>query len=245
VTKTLPRWAFGVLSVVGAVLVGSMLLTWIDLDGLFDVRGITLAWEANHWLFIVPIAGALLLAAAASRSEYTRLAALFAGITITGYVLFGLSRGILKSGLDTWLMLGGAGALLAGVSKERAPLRAAGGLAILAGFVAPWADHSLFSVLRSGFGDDWTVRVLWLVPLAGLAGLASAVAGNLGPKLAAASGIAVYGAFLYVIGSVAWAVFGLGAWLALGASTVALVIGVLARGNAELPAPAKKSTPAT
>ena len=234
------------LSVVGAVLVGSMLLTWIDLEGLFDVRGITLAWEANHWLFLVPIAGAILLAAAATRSPHTRLAAIFAGITITGYVLFGLSRGILRSGLDTWLMLGGAGALLAGVSKERAALRALGGLAILAGFIAPWADHSLFSVLRSGFDGEWTFRVLWLVPLAGLTGLASAVAGDLGPKLAAFSGIAVYGAFLYVIGVVAWAVFGIGAWLALGASTLALVIGVLARGGAELPAatPAKKPSAA-
>jgi len=218
-----------------------MLLTWIDLGGTFQMRGLGLAMEANHWLFLVPIAGALLLATAATRSAHTRLAAIFAGITITGYVLFGLSRGILHSGVDTWLMLGGAGALLAGVSKERAALRAVGGVAILAGFVAPWADHSLFSVLRSGFVDDWTFRVLWLVPLAGLAGLASTVAGNVGPRLAALSGIAVYGAFLYVIGSVAWAVFGIGAWLALGASTVALVIGVLARGNAELPA----ATPAT
>ena len=240
-TKTLPRWAFGVLSVVGAVLVGSMLLTWIDLGGEFRVSGLGLAWEANHWLFLVPVAGALLLATAVSKSEHTRLAAIFAGIAITGYVLFGLSRGILKAGVDTWLMLGGAGALLAGVSKERAALRAIGGIAILTGFVAPWADYSLFAVLRSGFADDWTFRVLWLVPLAGLTGLASAVAGNLGPKLAASSGIAVYGAFLYVIGSVAWAVFGIGAWLALGASTVALVIGVLARGHAELAAvtPAK------
>ena len=243
-TKTLPRWAFGVLSVVGAVLVGSMLLTWIDLGDELQMRGLGLAWEVNHWLFLVPIAGALLLATAASKSDHTRLAAIFAGITITGYVLFGTARSMLHSGLDTWLMLGGAGALLAGVSKERAVLRAIGGIAVLAGFVAPWADYSLFSVLRSGFGDDWTFRVMWLVPVAGLTGLASAALGARGGKLAAFSGVAVYGSFLYVIGSVAWAVFGVGAWLALGASTVALVIGVLARGAAELPAATTKSAAA-
>lgn len=218
-----------------------MLLTWIDLGGEFQMRGLGLAWEANHWLFLVPIAGAVLVATAATKSDHTRLAAIFAGITITGYVLFDVARGMLHSGLDTWLMLGGAGAMLAGISKERAALRAIGGLAVLVGFFAPWADFSLFAVLRSGLADDWTFKVMWLVPVGGLLGLASLAAGEAGGKLAALAGIAVYGSFLYVIGSVAWQVFGLGAWLALGASTVALIIGVLARGPAALPAATAKT----
>jgi len=234
VRKTLPAWAFGVLGVVGAVLVGSMVLNWIDLGGEFRMRGIGLAWEANHWLFLVPIAGAALVASAATRSEHTRLAAIAAGISITGYVLFGVGRSMLHSGLDTWLILGGAGALLAGVSKERAMWRAVGGIAVLAGFIAPWADMSMWSILTSGFAGEMGYRILWLVPVAGVTGILSAGSAVKGAKLAAASGIAIYGTFLYIIGSVAWAVFGIGAWSALGASTVALVIGVLARGPAEL-----------
>jgi hypothetical protein len=231
VTKNLPRWAYGILAVVGAVLVGSLALNWIDAGGEFQLRGITLAWEANHWLFLVPVAGAVLVASAASRSQYTRLAAIAAGISITGYVLFGIARSMLHSGLDTWLVLGGAGVLLAGVPKDRAAWRAAGGIAVLAGFVAPWADGSMWHLLTSGYADGLTIKVLWLVPLAGIGGIASAVMGEKGGKLAALSGVAVYGSFLFVIGSVAWMVFGIGAWSALGASTIALVIGVLARSS--------------
>ena len=230
--KTLPGWAYGVLSVVGAVLIGSMFLNWIDLGGEFQMRGLGLAWEANHWLFLVPVAGAMLLACAAARSEHTRLAAIFAGITITGYVLFDISRSMIHSGLDTWLILGGAGVILAGVSKERSLWRAAGGIAVLVGFIAPWADFSMWKLLTSGFAEGFTIRVLWVVPLAGIAAIISAGSAVKGAALAGASGAAIYGAFLWVIGSVAWKIFGIGAWGALGASAVALVIGVLVRGPA-------------
>jgi hypothetical protein len=243
VRKTLPTWAFGVLGVVGAVLVGSMLLNWIDLGGEFRMRGIGLAWEANHWLFLVPVAGAALVAGAATRSEHTRLAAIAAGISITGYVLFDVATSMLHSGLDTWLILGGAGAMLAGTSKERTVWRATGGIAVLAGFIAPWADLSMWHLLTSGYAGEMGIRVLWLVPVAGVIGIISAGSALKGAKLAAAAGITIYGTFLFIIGSVAWQVFGIGAWSALGASTVALVIGVLARGPAELP-PAVAKSPA-
>src|SRR6185312_3959502 len=96
VQKPLPKWALGVLSLAGVVLVGSMLLSWIDM-GDYSVRGLTLAWDENHWLFLVPLAGAVLAAAAATRSEHTRLAALFAGFVVTGYVLFNLAHSIIHS----------------------------------------------------------------------------------------------------------------------------------------------------
>lgn len=220
-----------------------MLLNWIDLGGEFRMRGIGLAWEANHWLFLVPVAGAALVASAATRSAHTRLAAIAAGIAITGYVLFGVARSMLHSGLDTWLILGGAGAMLAGVSKERSTWRAVGGIAVLAGFIAPWADTSMWQLLTSGFAGEMGIRILWLVPVCAITGIISAGSAIKGAKLAAASGIAIYGTFLFIIGSVAWAVFGIGAWAALGASTVALIIGVLARGPAELP-PATAAKPA-
>jgi hypothetical protein len=234
--KNLPSWAFGVLSVVGAVLIGSMALTWIDFGGLFSVRGYRLALDDNRWLLVVPIAGAVLTLAAALRSPHTRLAAIAAGLAVAGYVMFSLARSIIHSGLDTWLMLGGAGLILAGAKDSRA-LRMLGGAAVLAGFFAPWAEFSMFYSLRKGYsGSGITGDVLWLVPVGGVLGVLSAVKGS---KLAFAAGAMVYGSFLLVIGVAAWLVFGLGAWIALAASTVALVIGVLARA----PAPVVAAVP--
>ncbi|HEY5921506.1 MAG TPA: hypothetical protein VIV11_07535 [Kofleriaceae bacterium] len=234
--KNLPSWAFGVLSVLGVVLIGSMALTWIDFGGLFSVRGYRLALDQNPWLLLVPIAGLVLTLAASTRSPHARLAAIFAGIAVAGYVLFGLARSIIHSGVDTWLMLGGAALMLAG-AKDRAMVRALGGAAVLAGFFAPWADFSMFFTLRKVYDGELTFNVLWLVPIGGVLGLLSAGNAAQGRKLALAGGAMVYGAFLLVIGVSAWLIFGLGAWLALAASSAALVIGVLARSPAPVVAP--------
>lgn len=238
--KNLPSWALGVLSVVGLVLIGSMALTWVDFGGLFSVRGYRLAIDDNHWLLLVPAAGLVLTLAATTRSPHARLAAIFAGLVVAGYVLFGLARSIIHSGLDTWLMLGGAGVMLAG-AKDRASLRALGGAAVLAGFFAPWADISMFHTVRHVYDDGFSFNVLWLVPIGGVLGILGAGSAK-GAKLALAGGAMVYGAFLLVLGVSAWMIFGLGAWLALGASSVALVIGVLARAPAAAVAPV--ATPA-
>ena len=226
--KNLPSWAFGALSVVGLVLVGSMVLNWV-----FDISGLRLAWDSNHWLFLVPVIGAALLAAASTRSVHTRLAAIVAGTAIAGYVLINVATSMIHSGVDTWLILGGAGAMLAGSSQSRTMWRAAGGVAVLVGFFAPWADFSMWDQLTSGYGPAglWglSMRVLWLVPAAGALGIISAGNAVLGSRLAASAGIAIYGALLWAIGSAAFFVYGLGAWAALGGSLVALAIGVLAR----------------
>src|SRR5687767_359687 len=236
-SKSLPNWAFGVLGVVGLVLVGSMILNWIDVADTYTVRGITLALESNRWLLLVPVSGAILIAAAATRSEHARLAAIFAGFVVLGYVMFGLTRSMIDSGLDTWLMLGGAGAMLAG-AKDRPWLRALGGAAVVAGFFAPWVDLSLAKALWRGYVGGLIGNSLWIVPLAGIAGVISAGNKN-GASLAAGAGIAVYAAFLLVLGTTALLIFGLGAWAAVGASAVALVIGVLAREGTPVVAPAK------
>jgi hypothetical protein len=219
-----------VLSFAGAVLVGSMLLSWIDL-GEYSVRGVSLAWHDNHWLFLVPAAGALLAATAATRSEHTRLAALFAGFVVTGYVLFNLAHSIIHSGLDTWLVLGGAGVMLAGARGDRAMWRAVGGIAVLAGFFAPWVDFSMWKMLRFDIANNGVANALWLIPVGGVLGIVAA--GNkAGAKLAGIGGAMIYGVIVLTIALVAYAVFGLGAWVALGASATALGIGVLARSEA-------------
>jgi hypothetical protein len=237
--KNLPGWAFGLLSVLGVVMIGSLALPWIDLGGMFSVRGYRLALDDNHWLLLVPVAGLVMTLAASTRSPHARLAALAAGLVVAGYVLFGLARSIIHSGLDTWLILGGAGLMLAG-AKDSPFVRALGGAAVLVGFFAPWADFSMFHTLRLAHNEDVTFNVLWLVPVGGVLGI---LAGVKGAKLAYAGGAMVYGTFLLVIGVAAWMVFGLGAWLALGASSVALVIAVLARAPAPAVAPVPAAKP--
>ena len=206
-----------------------MLFAWIDLGGEFSQRGISLAWDDNHWLFLVPIAGLALLAAAATRSEFTRLAALFAGVVVAGDVLLDVATSVVHGGLDTWLVLGGAAVMIAGASPQRTTLRIVGGLAVLVGVFAPWADFSMFKLLTSGYVEGLS-RLLWLVPVGGVLGIISfGSAGNkaTGAKLAVIAGAMVYGALLATIASVAYSVFGIGAWAALGASTIALVIGAV------------------
>jgi hypothetical protein len=212
-------------------MIGSMFLNWIDLGGVWTRSGFRLAWSDNHWLFLVPIAGGLLLAAAASRSPNTRLAAVLAGLVVAGYTLFNLAHSLVHAGFDTWLILGGAGVMLAGATASGAVWRAVGGVLVLAGFAAPWVDFSMFRMLRFDIGNNGIANVLWLIPVAGVLGIISAGNKQSGAKLAGAAGVTVYASLLVAIGYVAWSLFGLGAWIALGASATALVIGVLSRGR--------------
>ncbi|HEU0034268.1 MAG TPA: hypothetical protein VFQ53_26780 [Kofleriaceae bacterium] len=221
------------------VLLASMFIAWIDVGG-HTQSGLGIAWEQEHWMFLVPIAGGLLAAAAATRSQYTRLAAVAAGMSVAGVVIYQFARGILHSGLDTWLILGGAGVILAGVSSARRGWRIAGGVAVLAGFFAPWTDDSMWRLLRSDElefltdGLGVTVRVLWFVPVAAIAAIGSgASASAKSGRTALIAGCAIYGAVLWVLGSMFNMVLGWGAWAALGASTVALVLGVLAGSRRE------------
>ena len=237
--KDLPKWASGALAVAGSVLVASMLLLWVDFDWA-SARGITLALTDDHWLLLVPIVGAALAAAASTRSPHTRLLAVAAGIVVAGDALFDVASSLVQSDLGTWLVLGGAGILVGSAAPSRAPWRAIGALAVLAGFFAPWASVSLFDVAwQVGFSSP-SLLVLWLIPLAGAAGLLSAGAKTAGALGALAGGV-VYATVAWVILTAAWQAFGLGAWLALGASTVALAIGVLARTTAPTVTPAPAS----
>jgi hypothetical protein len=249
VTKTIPDWASRALTVVGGVLIASMFLNWIDF-GPFTQSGFTLA-EDKRWLWLVPISGAVLCLAAATKSPFTRLAAMFAGVLVTGDVLFNVGKSVLDGGLEGWLLFGGAGALLAGASEKRKDLRVIGGLAVIAGFVAPWTSDSMFRTLLDGDKVEAAsclgihLRVMWLLPVAGIAAIAGA-AHPQGGKIAIGAGIAVYGSILYIMLSAARLVFGYGAWAALGASVVALVLGVLAPSGvaaavAKATGPAKKS----
>ena len=89
----------------------------------------------------------------------------------------------------------------------------------------------LSEALRRDFigGRGINVKVLWLIPVAGIAAIASAKKTGPGAKkIALVSGIAVFGSMLWMIGSVANLFFAWGAWTTLGASATALALGVLA-----------------
>ena len=123
-------------------------------------------------------------------------------------------------------------------------LRGAGGIAMLAGFFAPWTSDSMFHVLRMAdlFGLS---TVLWLIPIAGVTACASAnMTGVRGRNVALFSGIAVFASILWFIGSIANMIFAWGAWATFGASATALVVGVIApnRRPPPRPAPAPRST---
>lgn len=214
-------------------MVASMLVNWIDVMGMTR-SGFGLAWYENKWLFLVPLVGTALAISAGARAEATRLVAIAAGVTVSGYVLFQLGGGIIKGGAETWLMFGGAGAMIAGASKSSREWRAIGGIAVLAGYFAPWVDMSLWDTMRSEYWDAAVdeagfLRVLWLVPLAGIAGIGTAVSSHAKSGAAAlCAGLAVFGAFAWVLGAAANMVFAWGAWAAFGASAFALVVGVLA-----------------
>jgi hypothetical protein len=221
----------------------SLVLDWISVGGQ-HVRGLTIAWEEKRWLLLVPVSGAVLLASAASRSHFTRVAALVAGGVVAGDLVVELMWGMMRGGVEPWLIFGGAIAMMAGMANSRRALRALGGLAVLAGFFAPWSDMSMASALCHG-GDlasevGITAGILWAIPAAGAIGVASMFGkGAWGARLPLIAGIAVFGAFLWFLGSAASLILAWGAWATLGASAVALVIGVLAPAQAPVPAAAK------
>jgi hypothetical protein len=229
--KIRPAWVFGVLLFTGLVLGGSMLLAWVDVETL-RVTGLQIARNDNPWLFLVPAAGALLAVLAGTRSPHIRLAALVAGAVAPGYMVFNMARSMaIHAGLDTWLILGGAGLMLFGAGQGRRLWRAVGGIAVLVGFFAPWTgDTSTWHVLIRQRPTHLAERLLWDILFAGGAGVVAAVLPN-GGRLAATAGGAIYGTALFLLGTMMWQVFGVGAWLALGASVVALVVGALTRAR--------------
>ena len=226
----LATWASQLLTVVGAVLVAAFFLAWIS-DG---TSGLSIAWHHEHWLFLVPLSGLALAATANGRSVHTRLAAVAAGALVAGDLMLEMLRGMLHGGLETWLIFGGAAIVLfAGMAESRRGLRTIGGIAVLAGFFAPWTGDSMFKGLleNSGLADAFglSIKVLWLIPLGGAAAIVSGtMTGPRGKWLAAGSGIAVFGSMLWMMGSLANLVFAWGAWATLAGSACALAIGVLA-----------------
>jgi hypothetical protein len=227
-----------------------MFVNWIDVER-DTATGFSLAWNENKWLFLVPIAGALLAVTAGARSEAARFAAIAAGVVITGYTLFYLAKGLaIEGGAPVWLLFGGAGVMLAGASKTGRIWRVLGGAAVLAGFFAPWTQMSMWDFMRSGLYDlavqeAGYIRLLWLIPLAGVAGIASALSSHVkAGRVSLLGGIAVFGAFAGVLGLLANEVLAWGAWSAFGASTLALVIGVLAPAGVAAAAVAPVAKPA-
>lgn len=207
-------------------MVASMFFAWIDFGGI-SASGLSIAWHDDHWLFIVPAAGAWLAATASARSEHTRLAAGLAGLVVAGDVAWEMAKDMLHMPVEGWLIVGGAAVILLGVPHARRALRLIGGVAVLAGFVMARVYTEADTISVSGL-------LLWVIPLAGVVASLSAFASD--PKagrIALAAGASVYGVLVLLLGLAAYFVFGLGAWGAFGASALALVAGFVIPARAE------------
>jgi hypothetical protein len=233
----LPSWVMPGLAAAGVVMVVSIFFAWIDV-GPLSLSGLQIARMGDHWMWIVPAAGALLAAAAATRSPYTRLAALVAGLAVAGDVVFEIAKSMLHMPVEGWLILGGAAVILIGVPERRRALRAVGGLAVIAGFFAAGG----IDATREAPG--WIACLLWAIPVAGaVAGVSGVLVAPRARWLALGAGAAVYGVLLVLLVVAAYEVFGLGAWAAFGASAVALAASLLVPGvdGAGQPARDKKA----
>ncbi|MGE0548684.1 MAG: hypothetical protein AB7O24_23675 [Kofleriaceae bacterium] len=238
--KPLPSWTYTALVLCGVVLIGSMFMTWIDVMGHTET-GFAFAWRETKWLLLVPLVGVVLAATAATRAEATRLAAICAGLLIAGYLLFSFARTVvIDGGLDTWMIFGGAGLSIVGGASSRHTLRLVGGIAVLAGFFAPWDDQAMWRDMLevpAEIAGMFGLKILWLIPVGGLLSIAGALSSRRTPNLLAILGGVV------VLGSISWwllqaldVVFAFGAWSALGASTIALVLGMLVPRSSSRPA---------
>jgi hypothetical protein len=213
------------LVVPGVVMVAAMFFAWIDL-GPLSLSGFQIARMGDRWLWAVPAAGGVLAFAAATRSSYTRWAALAAGLVVAGDVVFELAKGMLHMEWEGWMVIGGAAVILLGAAPERRALRAIGGASVVIGFLA---GHGIDA---ADLAPTWIAVVLWAIAASGVVAMASAaLATPTGRSLALASGLAIYALLLGLMVYAAYEVFGLGAWAAFGASAVSLVVSLLVPGE--------------
>jgi hypothetical protein len=237
--------AANALTVVGVVLVAAFFAPWIDLNGQLTFSG---WWLANHdatKLFVVPVLGMALVAAAATRSKYLPLVAALASLAIVGTTAYHTVRSVLHFEYGTLLTLLGGALALAGISDKRRGLRALGGALALAGFFLPWGDgHSAWAILRSDEADlaremGVTMNALWAIPAGALLALASTAKETKGGALAGVGGALVLGGFFWFLGSMVNLVAGWGAWTTLGGGVAAGVLALVAAAAGGSSAPAK------
>ena len=222
--RSLPTWASSILAVLGAVMVASMFFNWIDLGLGIDstATGLTIAWQLNHWLFIVPVVGAWLTVAAIVRARHARVAAFAAGLAVAGDVAYEFGKDMIHMSTGSWLVLGGAAAVLLGVPTARRALRVLGGSAMVVGYFISGGVQTA-SLSLSGV----------LIAIAGVVAVLSGFSQR--PKarwVALAAGGSVYALLLLVLGFGAYLVFGIGAWAAFAASVVAFAIALAAPARA-------------
>jgi hypothetical protein len=233
--RNLPTWASSILAVAGVVMVASMFFNWIDIALMVDgtATGISIAWSYNHWLFVVPAAGAWLAVASVMRARHARLAAFAAGFAVAGDVAYEFGKDMFHMDAGGWLVLGGAAVVLFGVPTARRSLRVIGGIAMVVGYFMPGGVHTE-SLSMSGV-------------LIAIAGVVAALSGfSASPKarwVALAAGGMVYALLLLVLGFGAYLVFGIGAWAAFGASVVAFAIALAAPARAPKIVPSSRGLP--
>ena len=218
----------------GAALVVGFFLPWVDL-GVASASG----WDAarhgtgwtHHLLWLAPLAGLGLLLSGASDDRRARSLGILTGALVLGWLALASGRDILGDlRWGGWLALIGAAGVVAAMSGGQRALAAASAAACAVAFFLPWyGGASGYTFAHGAAAYDLTrLAPVWLGLFGALAAGAVALTGR-------RTSLASLGA-LGVVAAVAWPyvvvihlVFGLGAWLTLGGSALALGAGLATR----------------
>jgi hypothetical protein len=107
--------ARSLMGLAGALMVVGFFLPWIDAGGMFGVSGLDMVRAGWGWSFarimllMVPVAGAILVAAAAMKSPQTKRISLGIGLGFVGYGLFKLVQAFFAlSGFGLWITIAAA-----------------------------------------------------------------------------------------------------------------------------------------
>jgi hypothetical protein len=234
------RWLF----IPGAIMIVAFFLPWIDVLGRLGLSGYQIATAsgelADRSAWTPAIAGLAIIVSTFLSNRAVRRAGLLGGLAIVlpvGYQVGALLLHVTSYGL--WLVVAGAIALLVASLSEKPLTRLLGGALIVAGFFLPWLvsrgtithgqTFSAFEIARTtseldldGYGPSaiW----FWVLPAAGVAGLASGILGARGRFLSATGGLATLAVIGYVFVTSMNMFVGWGAWLTVAAGFAALGI---------------------
>jgi len=99
----------------GAMMVVGFFLPWVDAGGMFGVSGLDMVRAGWGWSFarimllLVPISGAVLVAAAATKSPHTKRISVGIGLGFLGYGVFKIVQAFFAfSGFGLWITIGAA-----------------------------------------------------------------------------------------------------------------------------------------
>lgn len=221
-----------IVAALGAALVAGFFLPWTDL--WVSVTGWDVATEGGDWwMFLIPLGGLALVAAAVLAPALAPLATLVVGLGVTAW--FGYYVVVVTAAVYGWgvsVVVGGAVLAVAGALMKKPAMSAVGGFAMIGGFFCPWIDPGHISgydlARQNGLGA--IAIAAWAVPIGGALAAYGAGKRDTGRSLAGFGGVVGLAAIGYltyrILGGLLWAFGGWGYYLVIGAGVAALGVGL-------------------